>query len=198
MVPWPTCVPVWADLLPGLRVAAVGPGVWLAVWDPEPAAQAQRAWSTLLDASLRARAERIGTPRGRVRFTASHAAMTALTSGDPAGVVTSLAHTRWCAAVGVSRDRIGVDLEADAPRPLWPVAARTAWGVPGPPTWPDFLEAWVRREAALKAGGGSDAATARVSRVTLGDVAPEHLLAVVGGPGTGGDQRPGRRHTSTM
>jgi len=208
MLPWSTCTPAWDDLLPGLRVGAVGPGVWVAEWDPMPAARAQRAWLALLDAPLKARAERIGTAIGRVRFAASHAAVAALTGSARGRVVTSLAHTRWCAAVGVSPVRIGVDLEADDPRPLWPVAAQVAWGAPGPQSWPVFLDAWVRREAAIKAGGPADGGgadggravgggavgggadggpadggQALVVRVTVGGDAPAHLLAVVGEPG---------------
>ncbi len=194
-MPWPTFVPAWPDL-PGLHVAELRvpaserprgesePRAWLVRWDSLPAAEAADAWAEGLDARERDRAARIGTPHGRTRFLASHAALHRL--GHAEGWAhASLSHTRWCAAVAVSPAPIGVDLEADVPRPGWPRAARARWpgrrfpsGGSQDDGWADFLRAWVAEEALFKAGGDDGRCTVVTIPLAGDEPVPPHVVAV--------------------
>lgn len=188
----PTFRPNFTDL-PGLRVAeltgALGPplqaatSLWLVAWDAAPSEGVMAAWTMALSPGSLKRLDTIGPRRGRVRFAASHAALVGLRhTNSLSDGHWSLSHTRWWAAISVSRLPVGVDLEADAPRPLWQRAAVTRWPQDPPGNWSDFLDSWVRAEASFKAGAGTGACCSfAMLRLSGSSLAPDHRLAVAWG-----------------
>lgn len=140
-MPWPTSTPAWADL-PGIVCTELGrrPGVplglppgcelWLVEWQPDPPPDVLESWAGAVTQGERDRAERIGTRHGRLRLLASHAALARLAAATSLPNV-SLGHTRWCAALAASARPVGVDIEADVPRPRWQAARGAGCAVLG-------------------------------------------------------------------
>lgn len=190
-------------------------GLWLVEWDDAADATTMATWVAALPDPARARLHAIGPRPARLRYAASHAALIGLVGaggvrsgaapgvagGDP-GRQWSLSHTRWCAAVATATHPIGVDLEADIERPWWRSAARATRSIggsppprDGSPTWPEFLVAWTRAEARVKAGVRDEGSAAVSStRVPAEGRRPDHVLALAWrdrSPAGGGDARVG-------
>lgn len=176
--------------LPELERGGFGLRVWLLAWPTEPSETDRQSWLDLLDEPERIRLGRIGTTTGRSRFAASHAAARILIPHQQTWQVgrASLSHTTTMVAIATADVRVGIDVEADVPRPCWPAADRQQW--PGFPSgsWPVFVDRWVRREASFKAGTLDGVGFPVVRRVRDLDGLPDHILAVVVAPG-GGAQR---------
>lgn len=162
--------------------------VWLVAWPADPSDQVRRAWWRLLDEPERVRFGSIGTEAGKRRFAASHAAARLLVPEQRVWEegCASLSHTGSLAAIACAEVRVGIDVEADVPRPRWVAADRQQW--PGSPAscWPGFVKRWVQYEAAFKAGVRDGSGSCMVGRVRDLDGLPDHFLAVALESGTGG------------
>ena len=168
----------------------LGLRVWLLTWPIDPSESEQESWRALLDDSELVRCAGIGARNGQIRFAASHAAAKLLAPEQRMWREghASLSHTKTLAAVARADVRVGVDIEADVPRPRWSAADRQQWPESPAGSWPTFVERWVQHEAAFKAGIEDGVGTPLVGRIQgLGGL-PDHILAVVLEP-SGGTQR---------
>lgn len=166
--------------------AGLGLHVWLVAWPNEPPGSDRKAWWELLDKSERVRCAGIGTENGQTRFIASHAAAKVLVPGPQAwrDGRASLSHTARLAAVASADVPVGIDIEADIPRPRWSAADRQQW--PGSPAsnWSEFVARWVSRESMFKCGVAGDGGSPVLSRVRGLAGVPDHILGVMlGHPG---------------
>ena len=150
-------------------------------WPSEPSESDLECWWDLIDESERLRCSGIGTDAGQIRFAASHAAARVLV---PESQIwreghASLSHTATLASVACADVRVGIDVEADVPRPRWPAADRQQWPESPAGSWPMFIERWVRHEAMFKCGIEEGGGSPEVIRIqTLGGLS-DHILAVV-------------------
>lgn len=181
--PWAPGLRCWT--LPESTIGPAGLQLWLAAWDPDPPSGLQSRWHALLSRSERRRCATIGTRNGRVRFAASHAAAHVVLPAQRlgGGGTTSLSHSPWLVAIMSAPQPVGIDIEADRPRPNWAMADKQSWPQARSSDWAAFVIRWLTAEARYKAGSG-DLSAGGVSVGRVVDLAgiPDHVMAVAWQP----------------
>jgi hypothetical protein len=167
--------------IPAPDACGEGVRVWLFAWPSEPSESDRQAWWDLLDESERVRCSGIGTGTGQIRFAASHAGARALVPRSQTWREghASLSHTATMAAVACADVRLGIDVEADVPRPMWSRADRQQWPDSPSGTWSVFIERWVEYEAWFKCGIEDGVGSRAVGNVRGLAGLPDHILAMV-------------------